>query len=59
MKKFEEGICPVCGEHVEYEYSFIEDDQVGQEWTCPKCDAQGTEWYDLVYSTTTVNGQNI
>lgn len=58
MKKIEEGICPICGADIDYEGSFFEDDQVGMDWTCPECDAEGTEWYDLQFSTSTVSGED-
>lgn len=44
-----EGICPVCGAHVEYGCSEPMDSGGVHHWTCPKCGASGKEGYDEVF----------
>lgn len=47
----EQGICPVCGHEVSYDYSGTQSDDTGETvpWTCPACGASGKEGHDLVF----------
>ena len=53
-----EGICPECGNNnLEYHNEEInfENDQVVHDWHCGKCDAFGSEVYDLVFVSQNLN----
>ena len=47
----EEGICPVCGHAIEYDYGRAESDDEGgtTPWYCPHCEATGKEGHDDVF----------
>ena len=44
-----EGICPVCGNYIEYGGFELVDAGAVYEWECPICGATGKEGYDLVF----------
>ena len=48
-----EGVCPVCGCEIEYNYNEVESDGKGSggttPWFCPYCGATGKEGYDDVF----------
>lgn len=45
------GCCPKCGsDNLTYEDTQLEADMLGYEFTCDECGAEGTEWYELVYT---------
>jgi rubredoxin len=45
----QEGICPVCGEDIEYGDFEMHDEGATYDWECPKCGATGKEGYDLTF----------
>jgi len=52
ISKVCEGVCPVCGEDVEYGSTDIGDGVVFYDVECPVCGFQGHEIYDLIYHHT-------
>lgn len=53
----EPGICPICGSGaLVYEASGPQGEGYFYDWHCLDCDAQGKEWYDLVFAGHTVKG---
>lgn len=45
----EEGICPICGDVLEYGSDILLDEGGYREWTCSGCGATGKEMYDKVF----------
>jgi DNA-directed RNA polymerase subunit M/transcription elongation factor TFIIS len=49
-RQVEQGTCPKCGSN-EINYGVVhassDGTQVYWDWTCPDCDAEGEEWYDI------------
>lgn len=45
----EEGVCPVCGNQIDYDYFELCDEGGLYRWQCPKCGSTGKEGYDLVF----------
>lgn len=45
------GKCPVCGnielEYLEYFDYQLSGSSIYYRWNCPKCEAEGEEWYEL------------
>jgi len=53
----EPGRCPKCGSYeLEYGSSDLDDMNMGYEFYCNKCEAEGKEWYTLEYAETIVEG---
>lgn len=52
----EEGVCPECGEGVNYLSSEPDGESLGYEFECPACGATGTEWYDMSFDSHTIDG---
>lgn len=52
----EEGVCPECGEDLDYSDTELEGESFGYEYECPACGSTGTEWYDMTFDTHTING---
>jgi predicted RNA-binding Zn-ribbon protein involved in translation (DUF1610 family) len=46
------GMCPVCGEALNYGSSEFEDDQLYYEVSC-SCGFEGKEWYSLTFGEIT------
>lgn len=44
-----DGICPVCGEHIDYENREIQDDGCVCSWCCEKCGCSGRLSEDIVF----------
>ena len=44
-----EGICPICGGHINYGSFDLVDEGGFYEWECPDCGATGKEGYDLIF----------
>lgn len=50
-KKNREGVCPQCGNtELEYGAGELTERSFKYPWICKICGAEGTEWYDLVFS---------
>lgn len=46
-----EGICPVCGgRNLNWDTSRSDGEEMGYDYTCRDCGAQGTQYYKLVFS---------
>lgn len=45
----QKGICPICGEDIEYGDFEMHDEGATYDWECPKCGATGKEGYDLTF----------
>jgi len=45
----EEGVCPCCGDTLDYGSSYPQDGMYAYEWNCEndKCNATGVEWYEM------------
>lgn len=54
-KKQEEGICPVCGEELEYGTGSADGSTYGYDWECKHCGAQGVEVYDMTFTEHVIN----
>lgn len=52
--KIEQGVCPVCGDSLEYDGYRMQDDWVCYDVGCPneECNWNGTEWYQTKYDNT-------
>lgn len=49
------GQCSVCdSKNVSYDGTKIVDESMGYEITCDDCGAEGIEWYNLIYSETSM-----
>lgn len=46
----EDGVCPICGDDVEYSDNEIDDDGTIAKWECPGCGATGKAGYAGVFS---------
>ena len=45
----ESGICPICGDALEYGVDELSEDGGSIEWTCSNCGATGEEYYKKVF----------
>ena len=52
----EEGVCPECGEGINYFSSEPDGESLGYEFECPACGVSGTEWYDMSFDSHTIDG---
>lgn len=55
--EYKEGICPLCGNEIEYGLFEVLDDGGVYEWTCPACGASGEEGYNLIFDGNHYNVQ--
>lgn len=53
-----EGVCPLCGEAIEYEGDEQMDGGGVHPWKCPSCGATGEEGYDEVFDGHHYNVRN-
>ncbi len=54
MIKGEKGKCPACGEEkLSYFIPEVEDGKVESGFECIVCGVFGTEWYTMIYTSTT------
>ena len=51
----EQGKCPKCGGTLDYDESFPENEDYCYEWSCPKCNISGKEWYSMTFIEHTIN----
>jgi rubredoxin len=51
----EEGTCPKCGAtRLDYGASETDAGLIGYYWVCPECEASGTEWHRMGFSSHSV-----
>ncbi len=52
----EAGVCPICGSfHLSWGDSDYTSDYLKYEWICEDCNAEGCEWYKLIFDGHEVN----
>ncbi len=50
MAGHKDGICPICGEEIEYiGYYMYDDDGATLDWRCPSCGATGKAVFDFTF----------
>lgn len=50
MERHKDGICPICGEEIEYVGSYMyDDDGATLDWECPYCGAAGKAGFNLTF----------
>lgn len=46
-----EGVCPVCGsKNLDWGFSEFNGEEMGYDYNCRDCGAEGTEYYKLVFN---------
>jgi len=56
-KKGDAGICPICGNDVEYGSGSVDDSDYVYKWSCEDCGTYGREYYDMIFSESIADGE--